>query len=196
MDRTDKSLIDAHCDGDGRAFAELLRRHGPALLGYLRRMTDNADRAEDIFQETFKRVHERAHTLRGDNVRAWMFTIATRIAMDGFRRAKRLKCVSLDANMGHGDGDKTNLAGTIAEDCPSDPAEQLIKAEQKQQVRQAIRSLPPKQRATLILAYYRQMSYAEVAGVLGCSRGTVKTHMFRALKTLAKHLPNITGCVI
>jgi RNA polymerase sigma factor (sigma-70 family) len=53
--------------------------------------------------------------------------------------------------------------------------------------------LPARQRATLVLAYYQQLSYREVAEVLGCSIGTVKTQMSRAMRTLAQRLPDISG---
>jgi RNA polymerase sigma factor (sigma-70 family) len=66
-----------------------------------------------------------------------------------------------------------------------------LKTEQAEQVRRAIELLPARQRATLVLAYYQQLSYPDVAEVLGCSVGTVKTQMFRALKTLAHKLPEI-----
>jgi len=69
----------------------------------------------------------------------------------------------------------------------------VIKAEQKEQVRQAVESLPANQRATLVLAYYQQLSYREVAEVMGCSIGTVKAQMYRALKTLAQRLPDVSG---
>ena len=71
------------------------------------------------------------------------------------------------------------------------PSEQALKAEQAEQVRRAIQLLPKRQRATLVLAYYQQLSYPDVAEVMGCSVGTVKTQMFRALKTLANKLPEI-----
>ena len=65
-------------------------------------------------------------------------------------------------------------------------------AERKEQVRQALDLLPARQRATLVLAYFQQLSYPDVAQVLGCSIGTVKTQMYRALKTLAQRLPDIS----
>ena len=70
-------------------------------------------------------------------------------------------------------------------------SQEAVKIEQIEQVQQAIQSLPEKQRATLVLAYYQQLSYPEVAEVLGCSVGTVKTQMYRALRTLAKKLPDV-----
>ena len=73
------------------------------------------------------------------------------------------------------------------------PLEEVANAEQKQQVREAIGFLTENQRATLVLAYYQQLSYSEVAQVMGCSVGTVKTQMYRALRTLARRLPRLGG---
>ena len=56
-----------------------------------------------------------------------------------------------------------------------------------------IEMLPARQRATLVLAYYQQLTYREVAEMLGCSIGAVKTQMSRALRTLAQKLPDISG---
>ncbi len=191
MASSDESLVAAHLAGDQAAFCELVRRYGDGVLGYLFHMTGNLSQAEDLFQETFKRVHEKAHTFRGGRFKSWLFTIATRAAID-HRRRKRLTLVSLDQA---DDCDEANpsQAGALADDNAADPANELVKEEQKQQVRQAIDMLPVKQRATLILAYYQQLSYQEVAQVMGCSIGTVKTQMSRALAALARKLPDSIG---
>lgn len=191
MENTDKSLIDAHCQGDPAAFGELVRRYGDSLLGYLIRMSPNREQAEDLFQETFKRVHEKAHTFRGPQFKGWLFKIATRVALDGFRRSKRIKAVSLNQQLDCDNPNSEQLGAVALTDNSCNPSEQALKAEQREQVRRAIELLPAKQRATLILAYYQQLSYPDVAEVLGCSVGTVKTQMFRALKTLANKLPEI-----
>ena len=68
MERTDKSLIDAHLQGDAEAFGELVRRYGDSLLGYLTKICGNREQAKDLFQETFRRVHEKAHTLRSGHL--------------------------------------------------------------------------------------------------------------------------------
>jgi RNA polymerase sigma-70 factor, ECF subfamily len=191
MGLTDESLLNAHLEGDRAAFRELVLRYGDSLLGYLSHMTGNRDQAEDLFQETFKRVHEKASTFRGPRFKGWLFAIATRTAIDHLRRRKRQTVVSLDQS--------DNCDGM---DCPSsaamadnaiDPAVEMVRQEQRQQVRQAVEALPDKQRATLILAYYQQLSYQEVAHVLGCSVGTVKTQMSRALGALARRLPDSIG---
>ena len=193
MERTGKSLLEAHCRGSSTAFAELLRRYGGSVLGHLMQMCPNRDQAEDFFQETFKRVHEKAHTFRGPRLRPWLLTIATRIAIDGLRKNRRVRVVSLNRRMDC-TSNGCEASGTIAIlDDSCNPLEEVANAEQKQQVRQAVGFLPVKQRATLILAYYQQLSYPEVAQVMGCSVGTVKTQMYRALRTLARKLPRLGG---
>ena len=189
MEYSDENLIAAHLQGDATAFGELVRRYGDGVLGYLTRMTGNRDQAEDLFQETFQRVHEKARTFRGENFKGWLFTIATRLTIDKARRRKRRPILSLHQAGDCGQDDPLPLVAKGA----SDPADDALREEQRGQVRQAVASLPVRQRATLVLAYYQQLSYAQVARTMGCSIGTVKTQMSRALATLAKRLPDSVG---
>ena len=190
MQSSDKSLIEAHLQGNKTAFEQLVRRHGGSLLGYLTKLCGNPVQAEDVFQETFRRVHEKAHTLRGDQFKAWLFRIATNAAMDGMRRKNAMKPISLNQGQdcSNGCGNSADLA---VADSSCEPSRQAIVAEQRQQVRGCIDSLPDKQRTTLVLAYYEQLSYSQVAEVMNCSVGTVKTQMYRALKKLAQKLPEL-----
>jgi RNA polymerase sigma-70 factor (ECF subfamily) len=189
MENTDKSLIEAHCKGDPKAFGEIVRRYGDGVLGYLIRITGNREQAEDLFQETFKRVHQKSHTLRGNEFKSWLFKIATNAALDGLR--KKIRVNSREKKLSYTDCDGGKNAEAVVADNSHNPSVELEKAEQVQQVRQAVESLPDRQRATLVLAYYQQLSYREVAMALGCSVGTVKTQMYRALRTLAQKLPEI-----
>ena len=193
MERTDKSLVEAHCQGSKTAFTELVRRYGGIVLGYLIQMCGNREQAEDVFQETFKRVHEKAHTFRGPRLKPWLLTIATHAAVDGLRKKRRLKVVSLNQKNDCNDGNCEGRGDVAILDDSCNPVEQAANAEQKHQVREAINFLPTRQRATLVLAYYQQLSYPEVAAVMGCSVGTVKTQMYRALRTLAQKLPEFGG---
>ncbi len=187
---TDENLIAAHLRGDPAAFRQLVERYADSVLRYLVHMIGNRDQAEDLFQETFKKVHEKAHTFRGPAFKSWLFTIATRATIDHARRRKRSAMLSLDRDADCRETESTSLAEAIASQDAPDPADELVREEQKQQVRLAIEGLPVKQRATLVLAYYQQLSYREVAEVMGCSLGTVKTQMSRALATLARRLPD------
>ena len=193
MVNTDKSLIDAHLKGDTTAFGEIVHRYGDSLLGYLIRMTGSIEQAEDLFQETFKRVHEKADTFRGSRIKSWLFAIATNVAIDGFRRGKRLQVTSLNQKLDCADDESREFGAIAVADNSYGPSQKAIMTERKEQVRQALELLPAKQRATLVLAYFQQLSYSEVAQVLGCSVGTVKTQMYRALRTLAQKLPEFSG---
>ena len=193
MEQTDKSLIEAHCQGSPTAFSELVGRYGGIVLGYLIHMCGNREQAEDFFQETFKRVHEKGHTFRGTRLIGWLLTIATNIAINGLRKNRRLKVMSLEEKTDCINGDCEESGAVAILDNSCNPLDEALKAERTEQVRQAIGFLPARQRATLVLAYYQQMSYPEVAVVLGCSVGTVKTQMYRALKALAQKLPDFGG---
>ena len=132
---------------------------------------------------------EKSHTLRGNEFKSWLFKIATNAALDGLRKKIRVSSREKKLNFADCDGEK-NVEAVVA-DNSHNPSIEIEKAEQVQQVRQAVESLPDRQRATLVLAYYQQLSYREVAIALGCSVGTVKTQMYRALRTLAQKLPEI-----
>lgn len=193
MHDSDRNLVDAHLRGQTGAFETLMGRYGPQVLGYLTKMTHNADQAEDLFQETFVRAHERAGQFRGDNLKAWLFTIASRMAIGYFRRQKRAT-VSLSQPAGIcADGVHCGALESTLPDASPGPDTEVQLEERRQQVRKALRSLPEKQRSALILSYYHQLSYAQIAEAMGCSVGAVKTHVFRALKRLSTLLEEPAG---
>ena len=193
VEKTGKSLIEAHCQGCPTAFDELVRRYGGSVFGHLLQLCGHREQAEDLFQETFKRVHEKAHTFRGPRLKPWLLSIATRVAINGLRKNRRAKFLSLNQKTHCTKGDCEGSGAVAVLDNSSNPLDEVVNTEQRQQVREAIGFLPVKQRATLILAYYQQLSYPEVAEVMGCSVGTVKTQMYRALRTLASKLPELGG---
>ncbi len=162
-------------------------------MGYLTKICRNREQAQDLFQETFKRVHEKGHTLKSSHFKSWLYTIATRVAMDSLRRSNRVRMVSLNEKIDCDGNNCPELGAVALADETQDPSQEAVKAEQKQQVRRAVESLPDRQRVTLVLAYYQGLTYREVATALDCSIGTVKTQMFRALRTLAQRLPDISG---
>lgn len=194
-EQTDRNLIDAYLAGENGAFEMLVRRHGAAVLGYLVKMTQNQDHAEDLFQETFQKVHEHAGSFKGDDLRPWIFKIATNAAVGQWRKERKHAAVSLAAPVGCPDSTHCpTLESTLASDTP-EPVEQVTLNEQRQQVRNALDQLPQNQRAALTLSYYHKLTYQQIAESLDCSVGTVKTHIFRALKKMAALLPNPAGGV-
>ena len=189
MERSDEQLIDALIRKDDSAFGELISRYARALFAYLLRLTGQLQDSEDLLQETLIRIHRKAHTFKTNaRFKPWAFTIATNIANDHFRKQKRRSfTLSLDDSV-------HPIPETAFKECAAGtacgPVTTLIKLELKEQVQLAIQVLPTRQRTALVLAYYHDLRYREVAEVMNCSVGTVKTHMSRALHKLAEILPD------
>ena len=197
MKQSDEALMAAHLNGDSTAFEELVRRHSGSLLGYLTHMSGNRDRAEDFFQDTFKRVHLKCHTFRTDGrFKPWLFAIATNVAISGLRKtSRRPKVVSLNVNSQCNGNGCTETQTIPITDMSNEPSQEVIKSEQKELVAKAVENLPARQKAALIMSYYKGLTYKEVANALGCSVGTIKTQIFRALQKLSVELETIRGGV-
>ena len=193
MQQTDRNLMDAYCGGEKEAFETLVRRHGLVVLGYLVKMTHNQDHAEDLFQETFQKVHQHAAAFKGEDLRPWIFKIATNAALNRYRKEKKYAAVSLSSPVGCSDGVHcSSLENTLSANTPG-PDDEVELQEKRRTVRRALDQLPAQQRAALILNYYHQLSYQQIAESLGCSVGAVRTHLFRALKKMAAMLPDPAG---
>lgn len=166
-------LLAIRCQlGERDAFDELIRRWNDPLWGYLRRMTGNDEAAADLVQETWLRVVRGIGRLRdGSRLRAWLFGIARRAAMDRLRvRYGSPVIVDVDvielASMEDEDSLEADLAAMHDE----------------------LGRLPVVERDVLTLFYLRELSLAEVADVLDVPIGTVKSRLFRARRLLRTEL--------
>jgi RNA polymerase sigma-70 factor (ECF subfamily) len=142
--------------------------HGQALHAYLTRLMGDSQRAEDIVQETLLRAWRKAPSLEGDpaSLRAWMFTVARRLAIDE-HRAAAARPESVDPALG---------------DVPV--VGQLDRALEAWQITEAVRALSEDHRRALIETHFRGRSVAEAAAVLGVPAGTVKSRTYYALRAL------------
>ncbi len=192
---SDRNLNTAYCRGETSAFEAIVRRHGGAVLGYLTKMTHNKDHAEDLFQETFQKVHQHAVSFKGEDLRPWLLKIAANSAIGYRRKEHKHAAVSLAAPVGCPDGGHCATLESALPSAEPGPVEALTLEEKRQAVRRALEHLPDQQRAALILNYYHHLTYKQIAESLGCSVGAVRSHLFRALKRMAATLPNPTGDV-
>ena len=186
-ERGDEELMQHYQQGESSALEALVRRHADPLLGFLTRMTGDRAAAEDLFQETFLRVHRKASSFRsGSRFKSWLYAIAAHLAIDRRRRTARAPTLSLDA------GEEDRLIDHLPDPTPG-PDVLALDADRHQAVRAALEDLAPRQRATLVLAFFEGLSYPEVATAMGCTVGTVKTQVSRALHILAQRLPDPRG---
>jgi RNA polymerase sigma-70 factor (ECF subfamily) len=169
----EREAIAASQRGDREAFDLLVERHQRAVYSLCYRYLGNHEDANDVAQEVFLKAWRAIGRFRGDSAfSTWLFRIGVNACLN-FRAARRPP----------GDEPDESLA-----DASPSAAETLVERERRREVRDAIGRLPEKQRATLILKVYHDLSHEEVAKVLGSTVGTVKANLFHAVANLRKLL--------
>lgn len=190
VEHSDEELMARASRGDADAFAALVRRYEKPLYGYVRRMLGNGVDAEDVFQDTFLRVHQHAGRYRhGAPFRPWLYKIATNLCRDRLRKRRRHPQVSLDRPAGF-DADRPSPLDRVEDGCAG-PDQTARKAEATVRLQEALGELPEKQRAVFLMARYDEMSYDEIARSLQVPVGTVKSRMNKAVHFLMQAVQDI-----
>lgn len=178
-------------EGRSEDFDELVRRYNRELYRYLARYLGDSSLADDVFQNTFLQVHLKKELYEdGRPVRPWLYAIATHQAVDALRKAGRHPTISLDqAAGGTANDDVGSLVNLLESDVPG-PLSELQGEERKNWIRDSVARLPDILRETLIMAYYQDLKYREIAEALGIPVGTVKSRLHAAiskLQEMARH---------
>src|SRR5262245_16777677 len=170
----DEDLMAQVAQDSADRLAPLVRRHAAGLLTFLTRMVGDSHRAEELFQEVFLAVWlKRAQYQYPRPFRPWLYTIALNRCRAVFR-LRRPAPVPL--------GDQ---------DTPGDdasPADVVLSGEMAGFVNQAVTRLPPQQRAVVVLRVWQGLPYAQIAEMVACTEGTVRSHMHHALAALRDEL--------
>lgn len=164
--------------GSQPAFAELVARYDARLRFYLRRLLGSAADADDVRQEVWLAVLRKLHTLEDPGAfRTWLYTVARRRGISSLRG--RVAELSLDA--------------IAPEEQPiaQESEEPVAGPEDAAAVYAAIDTLPALQREILCLRFLAGLSYAEIAAVLACRVGTVRSRLHYAKAALRDALPNL-----
>src|SRR5947209_8662413 len=162
---TDEELIAAVASGDGRRLEELCRRWERPLYQLIARHGGGRD-VEDLYQETWLRAVRAA--ARFDPTRrfsTWLFQIAVNLCRDRWRRAGEEPLDAAPEPVAHGAGTASVTEAAL-------------------DVRRLLAALPEAQRSAVLLRYYHDLSEEEVAEILGCPRGTVKSRLHQAMARL------------
>jgi len=170
---TSEQLMERYVDGEAEAFEFLYRRVSPNLMGYLLRLTRNRERAEDLLQITFSKIHRaRGSFLKGAPVLPWVLAIARRSFLDERRSAQvRTEDLSPDGSL------------------PEQPHEErALPAELSDALEVALARLPETYREAIVLTKITGLSVAEAATVLGSTETAVKLRVHRGYNQLRKEL--------
>ena len=171
-------LVEACLAQQAGAFDLIVERHRRSVYMLCYRFVSNHEDASDLSQDVFLRAYRGLRSFRGhSSLATWLYRIGVNVCLN--RVSARTTLGKLTEPM-----DERQFIDVRAES----PSDRMLKDERGARVRAAIAQLPRKQRATLILRTYHEMSHQEIADVLGSSVGAVKANFFHALGNLKKLL--------
>lgn len=171
--------VQAALDGDQDAFAELVYAHQDVVYNLCYRMLGNRVEAEDAAQEAFLRAYlnlQRYDTAR--SFKTWVMSIASNHCIDVIRK-RRMQIMSLDEPLPSGD----QMALSSPEDGPELSA---LKQERTEEIQALLDELQPDYRAAVVLRYWYDYSYVEIADALNTTESAIKSRLFRARQLLAE----------
>jgi RNA polymerase sigma-70 factor (ECF subfamily) len=167
---TDQDLVAAYRRGDEPAATELVRRHAQAVRRFLYGSGAAAADVDDLAQDAFFRAFRALDGWRAEaSFRSWLFTIASNLLRDQYRRRKGRQMLSLE------DRDLPDHA---------DPHADLAATEAEERVRQELTRLPRLQREVFLLRAQQGSEYEEIAAALGTTPGAARVHYHHAVKRL------------
>lgn len=178
---TDEQLVSAYANGDNEAFDALLLRHKQRLFSYIYQMVRDSDLADDIFQETFVKAITTIKQGRYNDLgkfSAWLYRIARNLAVDSFRADKSEGLVSTD-DAGYDVLNRRELAEDTIEDA-------IVDLQIEEDLHRLVEELPDLQREVLVMRFYRDLSFKEIAELTGVSINTALGRMRYAILNLRR----------
>ena len=185
----DTQFIDRLRAGEAAAFDHLVTERSPEIYALLYRLTEDAEEARDLTQETFLQAFRCVANFRGDaDVRTWLYRIAVNQARNRWRwwrRRRRNVTVSLDST---NNPDDQALAARLPDEHSRSPEQNALGHEQEQVLAVALRALARPYREAVVLRDVEGLSYEEVAAALDINVGTVKSRLSRGRLELRRRV--------
>jgi RNA polymerase sigma-70 factor (ECF subfamily) len=179
----DLEAIRAVLSGEEEAFRHLVDKYASSIFNLAYRMTGNAADAEDLAQEAFLQAFARLRDFRvGSRFHPWIYTIAINLCRSHLRRRSLPRWLAPPRERG-----EEVPQPELPEPSP-DPEQALLSREAEASLRKAVRDLPSKYREVFVLRQSQELSYEEIAALLGLPLGTVEVRLFRARRLLLKSL--------
>ena len=160
------------------AFDQLIEQYGDRLYWHIRRVVVSHEDAEDVLQETYVRAYTSIADFRGEtesSLIAWLYKIATNIAITALRKRKSWAFASLDSV-------RANLLATFEQEVEPSADEIVVR------LQKAILALPTKQRLVFNMRYYDELSFEQISKATGQSVSTLKTNYHYAVKKIKEQV--------
>lgn len=183
----EEQLVKKSLQGDTQAFEELVLIHQNKVYKLAYRYMGNEEDAYDMTQEAFLKAYRSLRSFKGDSsFSTWLYRVTTNVCLDELRRRKRrIAPVSLDEPLATNDGDEVEKE--IADKSPT--ADILYEQKEfSQYIQNLLNDMKPEHKTAIVLRDVMELSYEEIAEVLNCSIGTVKSRISRARNALRKKM--------
>ena len=180
-----EAVIEASKQGDRDAFRRLFERHKDRVYSVaLYFFGGDEATAADVTQQVFLKLFTRIKQFQGESeFTTWLYRLTTNACVDEQRKRRRVQQFGEGFEMPEPRGRRTQ-------------EERLERTEVRRSVERAVAALKPKLRVVMLLKYFEEMSYEEIAGVLGLSKGTVASRLNRGHKVLARKLGHLRGRLV
>jgi len=179
--RADEADVARARAGDTAAFAALVRRHQDRVFGFILRMLDARDEAMELTQDVFVKAWQALPGWRPEaRFSTWLLQIARNAALDQLRRRRVVQFAPLDDGM------------DVADTAPG-PEARYASRQRQALLENALQQIAAEHREILLLREIEDLSYAELAAVLGIAEGTVKSRLARARAALLEHFRPSAG---
>ena len=179
---SDATLVELILSGEQELFSSLVERYKDAVQNLAYRMLGNVTEAEDITQETFVRAYTQLSTYKAmHKFSTWLLSIASHLSIDQLRR-RRFLALPLE--------DVPFLEWIV--DAGTSPEQSALQGEQQDEIQTYLQQLPGKYRALIVLRYWYDFSYEEIAGALALTPALVKARLHRARELLARYMQQKT----
>ena len=183
----DSELMVRYMAGDENAFSEIVSLYKDALYAFLRKFLNQQALVEDVFQDTFLQLYASRDKFDSNRpLRPWLFTIAANKAKDALRKIQRRSEINL-GTAGPSDDMSIDDLFNMLSSYEQTPLDEVSRDETAQRVRMIIADLPENLRIILILSYFEQFSYKQMAEILSIPIGTVKSRLHTAVGQFARN---------
>jgi RNA polymerase sigma-70 factor (ECF subfamily) len=182
-----EDLMARIAEGDEYAFEILVTRHQTSVLNLIYRFIGDRTQAKDLAQEVFLRVWQTAKSYEPKaKFTTWIYRIATNLCLNELKSARRKKWSPFHRCDEHSEN---AIEETFSDGSPT-AEDLLLTKERNRLITDALQSLPPNQRMALVLKRYDDLSYEEIARIMGCSVSAVESLLVRAKRILQEKLKN------
>jgi RNA polymerase sigma-70 factor (ECF subfamily) len=178
-------LVQSVRQGDMDAFRQLFEENKRRIFAVAYRYAKNKEDAEDILQDTFIKAYQaldKFHTNEGTSFTSWLYRISINSSIDLLRKKNKMEDKFFDPD---------NLDNLSSQDEDHNPEHSTGLQDTRNKISAVLTQLTARQRMIFILRHYQQLTTHEISEYMGCSQGSVKKQLFRAVSAIKDHFKNL-----